>query len=165
MFFYRPPKILAKNHHGFTLLEVMVALAIFAIAALALLNTQSTQIKTDQHLTDKTLAHWVALNQLADMRLQNVFPEMGESIVQVNMAGQEWRVQIKTQSTPSANVRLLQISVALGGKNGSKEGGESTRAGQQTAEPSLSESFVGITTVIGFISRGEAGNAPTSPAT
>lgn len=99
---------------GFTLLEVLVATAIFAVAALGLLNTQRTQIHTDQHLDSKTFAHWVALNHLADLRLSKAFPDVGEGEVEVEvtMAGRQWLVVTKGQSTPTPNVRLLTISVA-----------------------------------------------------
>lgn len=104
---------------GFTLLEVLAALVIFAIAALSLLSAQNSQITTDQHLEEKTLAHWVALNQLADMRLQKSFPETGQGETTVKMAGRNWLVSTKVQATPSNNVRLLIISVAPKSNNSS----------------------------------------------
>lgn len=107
---------------GFTLLEVLVALSVFAIAALALLNAQKTQISTDQRLEEKTFAHWVALNHLADLRLLHVFPEIGQSESTVKMAGRDWLITSKIQGTPSVNVRLLVVSVAV--KDGQQGMGE-----------------------------------------
>lgn len=101
-----------RSQHGFTLLEVMVALAIFAVVSLALLNAQNSQITTDQHLRDKTIAHWVALNQLAEMRLEKRFPDTGESQDTASMANTDWQLGIKVQATPSSNVRLVIISVS-----------------------------------------------------
>jgi general secretion pathway protein I len=103
--------------HGFTLLEVMVALAIMAVAALGLLNAQNSQVKTDQHLANKTFAHWVALNRLAELRLQKVFPEIGEGESTASMAGREWKVTTKVQPTPVANVRLVTILVGENSRN------------------------------------------------
>ena len=60
---------------GFTLLEVLVALAIFAVASVSLLAAQNAQVRTDGRLADKTLAHWAALNRLAEMQLQGLFPD------------------------------------------------------------------------------------------
>lgn len=128
---------------GFTLLEVLVATAIFAVAALALLNAQSTQIHTDQHLDAKTFAHWVALNQLADMRLAKAWPDVGEAESAVKMAGREWQVVTKAQSTPTTNVRLLTISVA-----------EKPRDFAERATP--------VTQLTGFISRVQTNAAPSS---
>lgn len=130
------------DQRGFTLLEVLVATAIFAIAALGLLNAQQTQIRTDAHLDAKTFAHWVALNQLADLRLGKAFPDIGEVRTETKMAGREWQIITKAESTPSANVRLLTISVA-----------EKPTEFGATATP--------VTLVTGFISR-SAGNAPPS---
>lgn len=130
---------------GFTLLEVLVATAVFAIAALALLSAQNAQITTDQHLETKTLAHWVALNQLADMRLQKVFPDIGESKINIKMAGHDWLITIKTQSTPARSVRLVQLFVAL-------KPVESAEA----ASP--------VTVVTGFLARTQVQNAATFPA-
>ncbi|MES2918950.1 MAG: type II secretion system minor pseudopilin GspI [Pseudomonadota bacterium] len=97
---------------GFTLLEVLVATAIFAVAALGLLTAQRNQIRTDQHLDTKTFAHWVALNHLADLRLNRVFPDLGEVRSEAQMAGREWQLVTRAQATPTGNVRLLVIGVA-----------------------------------------------------
>lgn len=129
---------------GFTLLEVLVATAIFAIAALGLLNAQRTQIRTDQHLDAKTMAHWVALNHLQDLRLSRAFPDLGESRAETKMAGREWLIVTRAQATPTAKVRLLVISVA-----------EKPRDFGGEAPPP-------VTQVTGFISRAEA-NATSSP--
>lgn len=97
---------------GFTLLEVLVATAIFAVAALGLLTAQRNQIRTDQHLDTKTFAHWVALNHLADLRLNRAFPDLGEVRSEAKMAGREWQLVTRAQATPTGNVRLLVIGVA-----------------------------------------------------
>jgi general secretion pathway protein I len=129
---------------GFTLLEVLVATAIFAVAALGLLNAQRTQIRTDQHLDAKTIAHWVALNHLQDLRLNRAFPDLGESRAETKMAGREWLIVTRAQPTPTSRVRLLVIAVA-----------EKPRDFGAEAPPP-------VTQVTGFIARVEA-NAPSSP--
>lgn len=97
---------------GFTLLEVLVATAIFAVAALGLLTAQHNQIRTDQHLDTKTMAHWVALNHLADLRLNRAFPDLGEVRSEAKMAGRDWQIVTRAQPTPTGNVHLLVIGVA-----------------------------------------------------
>lgn len=119
---------------GFTLLEVLVATAIFAVAAIGLLNAQSTQIRTDQYLDTKTMAHWVALNHLADLRLRKAFPDLGETRGTATMAGREWQIVTRAQTTPTANVRLLTVSV------GEKPAG-------------FAEQGTPVTQVTGFIAR------------
>lgn len=98
---------------GFTLLEVLVALAIFAIAAVALLSAQNGQLVTTARLADKRIAHWAALNHLAELQLQRAFPEVGQGQRPVSLAGRDWVITTKVSPTPSRDVRRLDISVAL----------------------------------------------------
>lgn len=138
----------ALRCRGFTLLEVMIALVIFAIAALALLRAQNSQLATDQHLEEKTLAHWVALNHLADMRLQKAFPEVGQGEATSKMAGRDWLITTKVQATPTQNVRLLVISVAIKPEGGSDFG--------EKPDP--------VTTVTGFLPRAQSNETASTPA-
>ncbi|HEX4153135.1 MAG TPA: type II secretion system minor pseudopilin GspI [Steroidobacteraceae bacterium] len=54
---------------GFTLVEVLVALVVVAIGLMALMMTVSGTARTSGYLRDKTLAEWIALNRLAEVRL------------------------------------------------------------------------------------------------
>lgn len=137
-----------EQARGFTLLEVMVALMIFAIAALSLLRAQNSQIATDQHLEEKTLAHWVALNHLADMRLQKVFPEVGQAESVAKMAGRDWLISTKVQATPTPNVRLLMVSVAPKALGNSEFGDK--------PDP--------VTVVTGFLPRVQTNESASTPA-
>jgi general secretion pathway protein I len=100
------------NVRGFTLLEVLVALAIFAVASVALLAAQNAQLRTDGRLADKTLAHWVALNRLAELQLQGAFPEIGQITTASSMGDRQWLITAKVQGTPSPDVRRITFSVA-----------------------------------------------------
>jgi general secretion pathway protein I len=100
------------NMRGFTLLEVLVALAIFAVASVALLAAQNAQLRTDGRLADKTLAHWAALNRLAEMQLQGAFPEVGQGSSTASMGDRQWVISTKVEGTPSPDVRRLTFSVA-----------------------------------------------------
>ena len=75
---------------GFTLLEVMLALAIFALAAMAVLQIASGALSNQQILEEKTVAGWVAENQTALLYLmtreQRAVRHQGES----DMAGSRW---------------------------------------------------------------------------
>ncbi|MGB6976958.1 MAG: type II secretion system minor pseudopilin GspI [Gammaproteobacteria bacterium] len=55
--------------HGFTLIEVLVALVILAIALPAIIKATSDSINSTAYLRDKTVAHWVALNTIARLQL------------------------------------------------------------------------------------------------
>ena len=58
-----------KNKRGFTLIEVLIALAILAIALLAVTRTVSSAVKDNTYLRDKTLAHWVAIDVAAKVQM------------------------------------------------------------------------------------------------
>lgn len=139
----------ASNSKGFTLLEVMVALSVFAIAAVALLNAQSNQTKTNQRLEEKTYAHWVALNYLEELRLGKLYPETGESRSEGKMAGRDWIITRKVQATPTPNVRLLIISVAPKSDKNDQE------VGAKIPEP--------VSIVTGFLSRPSQGASSDAP--
>ena len=76
---------------GFTLIEVLVALAIVTIGMAALLGTLSSAAGTTAYLQDKTLAEWIALNQVATVRLQKQAPSKGDSEGEVDYAGRKWK--------------------------------------------------------------------------
>lgn len=101
-----------RKQRGFTLLEVLVALAIFAVASVALLAAQNAQVRTDSRLADKTLAHWAALNRLAEIRLQGGFPDVGQGQSPAIMGDRDWVITTKVEATPSQDVRRIILSVA-----------------------------------------------------
>lgn len=98
---------------GFTLLEILVALAIFAVAAVSLLTAQNAQVRMDGRLADKTLAHWAALNRLAELQLQGDFPDVGQGQSSARMGDRDWIITTKIEATPSTDVRRVILSVAL----------------------------------------------------
>ncbi len=101
-----------NSHSGFTLLETLVALSILALALLALLKASMQQINTQHHLRQKTLAQWVAANQLTRLRLSAVSPTLEPLTGQSDMAQQTWYWQAVTQ--PTANRHIKQITIQTG---------------------------------------------------
>ena len=97
---------------GFTLIEVMVALAIFAVAAVALMRTGVSYVNAVEGLETRTLAHFVAMNEAANMTLTQAWLD-GSAEHNVEEQGRHW--QISTQAYPvanTANVRRVEITVA-----------------------------------------------------
>jgi general secretion pathway protein I len=105
---------LRKKDSGFTLIEVMVALTIIAISLGALLSTSGTQANNAAYLKQKTLAHWVALNELAQLNAENTFPNTGESKGSTSMANHDWYwIRKTTQLADSNNRREVVFTVYL----------------------------------------------------
>lgn len=105
----------ANKQQGFTLIEVLVALAVVALALTALLVLMGRQLDGSAYLRDKQIAQWVALNQLTLARLanqaSNSLPEAGWS-GQEKQAGRDWFYQVKPQTTAAEGVIKLEVSVS-----------------------------------------------------
>lgn len=104
---------LSRRARGFTLIEVLVALAIFAVAAVALLNTGRNQIQASSYLEEKTIAHWVGMNRVVEMQTSGAFPEPGRGEQRVSMGGREWKLMTQIDNTPVNSVRRLTVDVAI----------------------------------------------------
>ncbi len=95
---------------GFTLLEVMIALTIFAAMALVMSDTASQSAGTLMRLQDKTLASMVAENRMTELRL-NGLPPLGERNDQVQMASREWLIRVRTEKTEFPDTHRVTVDV------------------------------------------------------
>lgn len=100
-----------KRHSGFTLLEVMVALFIIAIAMGGAIKVMGNAAQNTSHLTNKTFGQWVALNQMADLKIKKAWPKFGKTKGKQEMAGQKWVWQQETIKTADKNVKRIELSV------------------------------------------------------
>lgn len=101
------------RQRGFTLLEVMVALVIVALGLMAAFGQVNQSLTAASRLRDKTLANWVAVNQMTELRLRGEFPAIGSRSGEVEMARATWRYTIKVVKTPAAAMRRVDISIAF----------------------------------------------------
>lgn len=101
------------RNKGFTLIEVMIAVTVFAVIAATLSETTSQSVGNLLYLQEKTLAAFVAENRLTEVRLAG-YPSIGETNDVVDMAGREWRVRtvIKDPKAIFPDIRQISISVA-----------------------------------------------------
>jgi general secretion pathway protein I len=97
--------------HGFTLLEVLIALAILAISAAALLRQTELQVKHQLELEAKTYAMWLADDTMAALLAQPQWPPLGRTEREATAGDRSWRVLSDVQSTPDELVRKIEISV------------------------------------------------------
>lgn len=96
---------------GFTLVEVLVALAIVAIGMAALMAALSSSADSASYQRDKTFAEWVALNRIEEVRLASKRPSKGKSDGEVEMAGQKWRWAEEVQETEVKGILRIDVSV------------------------------------------------------
>lgn len=102
---------------GFTLLEVMIALSIFAIIAATIMDASSQGIDSIIHLEEKTLASWVAENKLTELRLSGEL-SIGEKTEQLKMASRDWQVTTQTDKTQLPEIYRITVSVARAEQKG-----------------------------------------------
>lgn len=102
-----------RNCRGFTLLEVLAALVIVALGMLGVIEAVSQTASNTGYIRDKTIAHWVAMNQLAQVRLSPTPPKIDKSSDEVEMADRRWRWTMNVTQTPLETVRRIDISVRL----------------------------------------------------
>ena len=109
------PSLAARSRSvGFTLIEVLVALAIVAIGMAAVLGALTSSASTVLYMRDKTLAQWVALNHIAEQRLQNQagqVPQTGKSDGDVDYAGSKWHWHQEIVATAVQGMVRLDVRV------------------------------------------------------
>lgn len=101
------------TQRGFTLIEVLAALVIVSLGMLGVIEAVSQTASNGSYLRDKTLAHWVAMNQLTKARLEPQMPKVDETSDEIEMADRRWRWTMKVTQTPLDSVRRIDVSVRL----------------------------------------------------
>jgi general secretion pathway protein I len=96
---------------GFTLIEVLVALAIVAIGMAAVLGALTSSANTVAYLRDKTFAQWVALNQIATLRLSGQMTPTGNSDGNTDFAGRSWHWRREVTATQVPGVVRIDVKV------------------------------------------------------
>lgn len=111
---------------GFTLLEVMVALAIFATAAMTLTKVAMQYTQSTSNAILRTKAQFIALNEVAKMEINQEWME-GTASKQLTQQGETWKVDKRSEPTVSPNVQRIELQVSLvNPDNGQVESGISS---------------------------------------
>ena len=103
-----------KRHataRGFTLIEVLVALAIVAVGMAAVMSALSSSANTVVYMRDKTFAQWVALNQLATLRVTGQTPSVGDTNGDLDYAGRSWHWKQEVVASEVPGVMRIDVSV------------------------------------------------------
>ncbi len=96
---------------GFTLLEVLIALFILAIALAAVMRNLTQAITTAGALRDRTLALWVAENRLARVEAIIHWPPTGKHQTSAREDGRRFRVVTRVRATALPEIRRVRITV------------------------------------------------------
>lgn len=99
-----------KRVRGFTLIEVLVAMAVFAVAAMAVLNATGQHVNSLGALEEKTFASMVADNQLALFMLEDK-PVSSAKNGSEELAGRKWFWTIKPVATTDKILRAVDVIV------------------------------------------------------
>ncbi len=99
---------------GFTLLEVMVALAVAAIGLSAVAKSMTTNVDVSSRLKLRTLGTWVASNRMAEMRMYRQFNNAGGGSGEAKMGGLVWRLEEQYSTTPDPDISRIEIRVFQG---------------------------------------------------
>lgn len=100
------------TQRGFTLLELLVALAIFALSAGALLKTLGEQGRNAGQLEARYFAQLAARNQLSRLHLQPAWPDLGERDHDIELAGRRFALTQSVRKTDSPSIRRVTLSVS-----------------------------------------------------
>ena len=103
--------MMMKGARGFTLVEVLVALAIVAIALGAGLRAAGVLTDNTQRLGDVIAAQWCADNQLTALRLSRTFPGVGDSEFACSQLGRDYIGRLATRPTPNPGFRRVDAIV------------------------------------------------------
>lgn len=94
---------------GFTLLEVIIALAIVALSVGALLGSVTSSASNIIYLKDKTMAEWVALNRLAEIRIAKQMPDLGKRTGETVMGGMKWQWEQEVVELPVKGMFRIDV--------------------------------------------------------
>jgi general secretion pathway protein I len=97
---------------GFTLIEVLVALGIVAIALAASARVAYALTASATRQSDLLLAQLCAENEIIKIRLAPLMPNVGESTVACNQSGRTLQVSVSVQPTSNTEFRRVDVEAS-----------------------------------------------------
>ena len=104
----------APRAAGFTLIEVLVALAIAAIGLAAVLSVVTHSTRNAIYFRDKTFASWIGQNKITAARLTITLPSLDKTSGELDYAGQSWKWEQTVIQTDVPGLRRIDVAVRLG---------------------------------------------------
>jgi general secretion pathway protein I len=99
------------SRRGFTLIEVLVALAVAALGLAAVLSVVTSATNTASYLRDRTLASWIALNKITELRLGATLPSPDKTSGDADYAGRKWKWTANVTETGVPGLRRIDVGV------------------------------------------------------
>lgn len=101
-----------RTQHGFTLLEVLVALLILSLALLAAAESMGRMLTNAALMRDRTYASWIAQNRIVELRAEGTIPEPGSDDGEVEFAHIVWTWTTDVTETGVENLMRVDVSVS-----------------------------------------------------
>ena len=102
---------------GFTLVEVMVALAIAGISLAAVAASISQMVDAGSAMQERTYASWIAQNKITELRLANVIPEGSSTTGEIEYAALEWAWRATIAESGVENLFRVDVEVSYAGSD------------------------------------------------
>lgn len=100
-----------KAEHGFTLLEILAALAIAAVGIAAVVSTTNSAINVLQSTENRSLATWAASNRLAELQVSRDWPTTATRDLSTEMGGRTWHYREQISGTSDPDLLRVDLSV------------------------------------------------------
>lgn len=115
-----------RSQRGFTLLEIMIAMAILALGVIGLFNQIILISDGTLRMRERTIASWIAMNEITRIRLRGSMPDVSEFDGDVEFAGADYRWQARVSETGVEDLRRIDVEISyvdepevtLGGASG-----------------------------------------------
>jgi general secretion pathway protein I len=107
----------SRQSAGFTLIEVMVALAIVGLSLGAVAASVSQMVDAATTMRERTYASWIAQNKIAELRLANVVPEVSDTSGELEYAGLEWAWRANISETGVENLFRVDVAISYPGSD------------------------------------------------